>query len=127
MLADNAKHVASYSALAQQHRITVTVYVEVNVGHGRCGVDGEDRAAVVSLCQQIRDSPGLVFGGLHCYQGRLQHVRSYQDRKQSVEEVAALSRACKEAVQAAGIQCPVRIGFFLKFVCVCVCVGSLFV
>src|SRR5467141_1101628 len=50
------------------------VYVELEVGMGRCGIaPGEPAAA---LAREIARSHHLRFGGLQAYHGRAQHLRS---------------------------------------------------
>ena len=84
MIVDNADNVrAIAAALADQSAkagasLTLHVLVEVNVGHGRCGVASAEEA--VALAQLICTLPGLVFAGIHGYQGMTQHVRRVADR-----------------------------------------------
>jgi D-serine deaminase-like pyridoxal phosphate-dependent protein len=53
------------SRAAQQAGLTLTVLVECDLGHRRCGVQSPQAAAV--LARLIDDLPGLRFGGLMTY------------------------------------------------------------
>jgi D-serine deaminase-like pyridoxal phosphate-dependent protein len=82
------------------------VFVEIDVGHGRCGVaPGAAAALAGSVIAQ-----GLRFAGLQAYHGRAQHLRSAGERGAAI---GAASRAVREAVgtlSAAGIVCPLVSG-----------------
>jgi len=78
------------------------VFVEVDVGHGRCGVAP---AAAGALAQQVV-SHGLRFAGLQAYHGRAQHLREPAEREAAIRHAVAQARAAQAAVTAAGIACP---------------------
>lgn len=57
----------------------IDVFVEIDVGQGRCGVlPGE---AAVALALEIRRHPALRFAGLQAYHGKAQHLRSALERR----------------------------------------------
>ncbi|HXD42035.1 MAG TPA: DSD1 family PLP-dependent enzyme [Ramlibacter sp.] len=60
----------------------IDVFVEIDVGQGRCGVT-PDRAAV-ALVHEIRKHPALRFAGLQAYHGQAQHLRSPQLRREAI-------------------------------------------
>jgi D-serine deaminase-like pyridoxal phosphate-dependent protein len=98
------------SALAQAGS-SMDVFVEVDVGHGRCGVAA---AAAGMLAQQVvahgRSDGGMRFAGLQAYQGRAQHLRGPDERDAAIRHAVALVRAAQAAVTAAGIACPLVTG-----------------
>jgi D-serine deaminase-like pyridoxal phosphate-dependent protein len=79
----------------------IDVFVELDVGHGRCGVTSSQ--AVVALARAISVHPVLHFAGLQAYHGRAQHLRSVQDRHAAFASVLSLVRAACAALQAAGL------------------------
>jgi len=83
------------------------IYVEVDVGGGRCGV--ADPAAAVALARAVRDS-GLSFSGLQAYNGRIQHLRNAAEREQAVSKAAAATSVFVEALETAGLAPPVISG-----------------
>ena len=84
------------------------VYVELEVGMGRCGIaPGE---AAVDLVREMKRYPNLRFGGLHAYHGRAQHVRSMADRKSAIEASAKAARMMKKLLLSAHLTCPVVTG-----------------
>ena len=71
----------------------IDVFVEIDVGQGRCGV--EPGAAAVALAMEIRKHPALRFAGLQAYHGKAQHLRGVQERQRAVAaalDAVALTR-----------------------------------
>jgi D-serine deaminase-like pyridoxal phosphate-dependent protein len=83
------------------------VYVEIDVGMGRCGVSPGEPA--VALARAIV-AAGLRFGGLQAYQGRAQHVRSAEQRHALIEVAAQHVVHTRRLLKEAGITCPTVTG-----------------
>ncbi|HEX7053651.1 MAG TPA: DSD1 family PLP-dependent enzyme [Burkholderiales bacterium] len=79
------------------------VYVELEVGMRRCGVEPE---LVVSLAKQTKKYSQLRFAGLQAYHGRAQHVRSAAERRSAIAAAAQRVLQTKELLRKAGIDCP---------------------
>jgi D-serine deaminase-like pyridoxal phosphate-dependent protein len=108
VLVDDARVVPDLSAAAVHAGGTVHVYVEVDVGAGRCGVaPGE---AAVPIARAADGAKGLRFRGIHAYQGAAQHLRSPGERRAAIERASALAGQTKRAIERAGIDCPVITG-----------------
>ena len=84
------------------------VYVEIDVGMGRCGVPPGEPA--LALAKQIVKSKNLRFAGLQAYHGRAQHVRSVEERKRIIESAADAVQKTKELLRKENIDCPVVTG-----------------
>jgi D-serine deaminase-like pyridoxal phosphate-dependent protein len=84
----------------------VDVYVEIDVGQGRCGVPATGAGA---LAHQVV-AKGLRFAGLQAYHGRAQHLRSVVEREQAVRHAVTLARAAQASITSAGIVCPLISG-----------------
>ncbi len=84
------------------------VYVEVDVGAGRCGVAPGEPA--LRLAQAIVRANGLRFGGLHAYHGAAQHRRTPQERRSAIAEAVGKVKATVELLRANGIDVPVVTG-----------------
>lgn len=85
---------------------TADVFVEVDVGQGRCGVPPTQAGA---LAHQVV-AHGLRFAGLQAYQGGAQHLRLAAQREHAVARAIALARAAQASVTAAGLACPLVTG-----------------
>lgn len=79
----------------------IDVFVELDVGQGRCGV--QPGASAVALALEIRKHPALRFAGLQAYNGTAQHIRSAQGRQQAVALAAAAALKTKQMIEAEGL------------------------
>lgn len=86
----------------------IDVFVELDVGHGRCGVARPED--VLPLAQAIVAQPALRFAGIQAYQGRAQHLRSVAERRAALDEVLARVRRASQMLQDAGIPVPLITG-----------------
>jgi D-serine deaminase-like pyridoxal phosphate-dependent protein len=63
----------------------IDVFVEIDVGQGRCGIAPGGEA--ITLAHEIRKHPALRFAGLQAYHGKAQHIRSAQERRDTIAVV----------------------------------------
>src|SRR5690348_15466845 len=99
---DDPANVAELSDAAQRHDTTLECLVEVDCGAGRCGV--KSASAAIGIAKAIDAAPALKFSGIQAYQGAMQHLESYEDRKARLDEAIALVKAVVEALQAVGLK-----------------------
>ncbi|WP_374522514.1 DSD1 family PLP-dependent enzyme [Hydrogenophaga sp.] len=86
----------------------IDVCIEIDVGHGRCGVP--PGPAALALARLVTAAPVLRFAGLHAYHGRAQHQRSDAERHATIAQAAQAVTATRHALEAAGIAVPVVTG-----------------
>jgi len=98
---DDAANVAELSDAAQKHGTTLECLVEIDCGQGRCGVGAASGA--VEIAQAIDAAPGLKFAGIQAYQGSMQHLENYADRKAKLNEAIAATKAVVAALKEAGL------------------------
>src|SRR5688572_28969172 len=79
----------------------IDVFVEIDVGQGRCGVP-PGRAAV-DLAHEIRRHPALRFAGLQAYHGRAQHLRTAQARRDAIGVVVQDVLFTRKQIEAEGV------------------------
>jgi D-serine deaminase-like pyridoxal phosphate-dependent protein len=79
----------------------IDVFVEVDVGQGRCGV-APGRSAV-DLVHEIRKHPALRFAGLQAYHGRAQHLRTAQERRDVIAVAAQDVAFTRKLIEAEGV------------------------
>lgn len=99
---DDLANVADLSAAAVKHGTRLEVLVEIDCGAGRCGVKTPDE--VVAIARAVAAAPGLKFTGLQAYQGAMQHMDRYEDRKAKLDAAIAQVKACADALEAAGLK-----------------------
>jgi 3-hydroxy-D-aspartate aldolase len=102
---DMIDNVADLSAAAQRHGTTIECLVEIDCGAGRCGV--KTTPDVVALAQAIAAAPGLRFAGLQAYQGAMQHMDAYADRKAKIDLAVAQVKDAVDALSALGMPCDI--------------------
>ncbi|QTD44855.1 DSD1 family PLP-dependent enzyme [Ottowia testudinis] len=98
--------------LAQAMQLTsaaIDVFIEADIGQGRCGVTTPE--AAVQLAQLIaRRSGSLRYAGLHAYHGGAQHLRTVAERRQALTEAASRLQRTREALAAADLAPPLVTG-----------------
>ena len=100
---DDLANVADLSAAAQKHGTEIECFVEIDCGAGRCGVTTTE--AVVEIARAIDAAEGLKFTGIQAYQGAMQHMDSYADRKAKLDIAIAQVADAVEGLKAAGLTC----------------------
>ena len=105
---DDAGNVRGLQAAAARAGARLDVYVELEVGMGRCGVAPGEPA--LALARAVAAAPNLRFAGLQAYNGRAQHVRTIADRRALIERAAGQVRATRALLEGAGIGCPTVTG-----------------
>ena len=86
----------------------IDVFIEIDVGHGRCGVPPGDAAVV--LAQHLAGQTAMRFAGLQAYHGSAQHLRTPGERAQSVASAAEAVKHTLQALSAQGIAVPLVTG-----------------
>lgn len=103
---DSLLGIERLAAATQAARSRVDVFVEIDVGHGRCGADPLQAGALASAVVQA----GLHFAGLQAYHGRAQHLRAAAERAAAIGHAAGCVRRAQAAIGAAGLSCPLVTG-----------------
>jgi D-serine deaminase-like pyridoxal phosphate-dependent protein len=109
---DAAEGVARLAEAMRGAGAEIDVFVEIDVGQGRCGVPtaDQDPGAAVELARRVHASSGLRFAGLQAYNGKAQHVRTVEGRRAAVARTVSSARATREALERAGLPCPLVTG-----------------
>ena len=98
---DDVANVAELSAAAQKNGTTIECFVEIDCGAGRCGVT--TTSDVVAIAKAITAAPGLSFTGIQAYQGAMQHLDKYEDRKAKLDIAIAMVKEAIEGLKVAGL------------------------
>ncbi|MFN7595651.1 MAG: DSD1 family PLP-dependent enzyme, partial [Cereibacter sp.] len=102
---DDIANVADLSAAALRHGTTIECLVEIDCGAGRCGV--KTTPEVIAIARAIDDAPGLKFSGIQAYQGAMQHLDRYEDRKAKIDLAVAQVKDAVDGLKAAGLTCDI--------------------
>lgn len=99
---DDVANVADLSVAAGKHGTELGVFIEIDCGAGRCGVT--NTPAVLEIARAVRDADHLNFKGIQAYQGAMQHMDNFDDRKAKIEAAIAQVRDAVDALKAEGIE-----------------------
>jgi D-serine deaminase-like pyridoxal phosphate-dependent protein len=98
--------------LAQAMRLTnaaIDVYIEVDIGQGRCGVAPGD--PTLQLARQLAErAPRLRYAGLHAYHGGAQHLRTGEERRAAIAEAARRLDDTRQLLASADLAPPLITG-----------------
>ncbi|WP_050527799.1 3-hydroxy-D-aspartate aldolase BhcC [Pseudorhodobacter aquimaris] len=99
---DDVANIADLSAAVQKHGTELGVFIEIDCGAGRCGVKTTE--AVVEIAKAAAAAPGLTYRGIQAYQGAMQHMDSFDDRKAKLDAAIAQVSDAVEALKAEGLE-----------------------
>lgn len=102
---DDIDNVADLSDAARKHGTEIECLVEIDCGAGRCGVT--TTADVVAIAKAIDAAPGLKFAGIQAYQGAMQHLDSYDDRKAKIAVAVAQVKDAVDTLKTEGLECDI--------------------
>ena len=102
---DDRDNVAELSAAASRHGTQLECLAELDCGAGRCGV--LTTPEVVDLAVAIDQAAGLKFAGLQAYQGAMQHLDNYADRKAKIDIAVAMVTDAVAALADQGLACDI--------------------
>lgn len=100
---DDLENVADLSAAAVRHGTQLEVFVEIDCGAGRCGVTTTPE--VIEIAKAVEAADNLKFSGIQAYQGAMQHLDSYEARKEKLDSAIAMVKDAVDGLKAEGIEC----------------------
>lgn len=102
---DDVTNVADLSEAAVRHGTQIECLVEIDCGAGRCGVT--TTPAVVEIATAIDAAEGLKFAGIQAYQGAMQHLDSYEERKEKIGIAVAMVKDAVDTLRTHGLECDI--------------------
>ena len=85
---DDIENVDDLSSAAGRNGTEIECLVEIDCGAGRCGVTKTED--VVKIAKAIDAADHLKFSGIQAYQGAMQHLDNYEDRKAKIDIAVAM-------------------------------------
>ena len=102
---DDVTNVADLSQAAERHGTEIECLVEIDCGAGRCGVT--TTSAVVEIAKAIDAAKGLKFAGLQAYQGAMQHLDDYEERRAKIDIAVAMVKDAVDTLNTEGLDCDI--------------------
>ncbi|HUB84298.1 MAG TPA: DSD1 family PLP-dependent enzyme [Rhizomicrobium sp.] len=98
---DNASVAARLEEAARASGKKLRVVVDIDPGLGRTGILPGDGA--VALAEQVANSAHLIFDGLQCYAGQVQHMESPNERRDASLSAMKDLAGLRDRLKAKGI------------------------
>ena len=102
---DDLDNVAELELAVKKHGTEIECLVEIDCGAGRCGVS--EGQPVVDIAKAIHATPGLKFAGIQAYQGAMQHMENFQERKEKLDIAIAMVARTIEMLKVEGLTCDI--------------------
>jgi len=102
---DDPENVAELQAAAAAEGTKLECLVEIDCGAGRCGVSTSQD--VVNIAKLIDAGDNLKFAGIQAYQGAMQHMDLYQDRKEKIDIAIDMVADAVTALKSQGLECDI--------------------
>ena len=99
---DDLDNVADLSAAAKKHGTELEVFVEIDCGAGRCGVSTTQD--VVAIARAVDAADNLKFSGIQAYQGAMQHMDKYEDRKAKLDIAIDMVKDAVQGLRSVGLE-----------------------
>lgn len=99
-IADDEETIRTLASAAQQHGVNLGVFLELDCGMARTGIVPGVAAAL--LVHSIKETPRLLFRGLHAYDGHI-HDAELSMRKEKCEAAFAPILAFKKQLEGEGM------------------------
>lgn len=95
-LIDHASVSVALSQMAASHHLRIPVYIDLNVGMNRTGIEPERAVSLYLDCLQL---PGIHLAGLHVYDGHIHHPDIEQRRLLCDKSFAPVEKVARQMVQ----------------------------
>ncbi|MEM6389615.1 MAG: 3-hydroxy-D-aspartate aldolase BhcC [Pseudomonadota bacterium] len=102
---DDLANVPELSEAAVRHGTEIECLVEIDCGAGRCGVT--TTLDVVEIALAINAAEGLKFAGIQAYQGAMQHLDDFEERKAKTGVAIDMVRDAVDGLKTAGLECDI--------------------
>lgn len=83
VVTDSKPQIMILSELAKQYQTVINVFVEIDIGQARCGV--QPGVGAFEIAQEIIQYPNLSFSGIQAYHGKLQGIKSFKERANTID------------------------------------------
>lgn len=105
VLTDDAETVQSLNETARRENVKLDVFVKIDVGYHRCGVEPDTKEAF-EIPRKISDSSNLNFAGILTHAGHSYHADSPETLLKVAREERDLMRNLAEELRAKGLTVP---------------------
>jgi D-serine deaminase-like pyridoxal phosphate-dependent protein len=108
IVVDHEANARQFSEAATAAGIVLSVFIDLDPGLHRTGIQPGEPA--LKLRETIASLPGLRFGGLQFYEGRLMHRRGFEERRKASLDAFAKAVETRRLMENRGFEVPVLSG-----------------
>ncbi len=101
---DSLKNVAQLNELASARDQRLDLFIDLNVGLNRTGVQPGEPA--LELAEKIETSSHLTLHGIQAYEGHLTYIKDFAQKEQQTNACMKLAVDTKHLIENYGIACP---------------------
>lgn len=83
VVTDSKPQIMILSELAKKYQTVINIFVEIDIGQARCGV--QPGVGAFEIAQEIIQYPSLSFSGIQAYHGKLQGIKSFKERVNAID------------------------------------------
>lgn len=105
VITDDAETVKLLDAAAAEARLRVGIFLKVDCGYHRCGVE-PDEAAAMAIPQAISNSANLDFAGILTHAGHSYHARTKEELLTTARHERDVMVEFAQRLRSAGIEVP---------------------
>jgi D-serine deaminase-like pyridoxal phosphate-dependent protein len=105
LLTDDDEVTALLTDAARRAGVTVNLFLKVDCGYHRCGVQ-PDSAEVLAIPRQISDSRNLRFAGILTHAGHSYHCRTREERLAVARQERDVMLELAQRLRASGVEVP---------------------
>ena len=91
-----------FPSAARKHGTEIGILAEIDCGTDRCGVT--DAAEAVAIARAADAAGNLKFAGIQAYQGAMQHLHRYEDRRAAADLAIAQTRHAAGELVKSGLE-----------------------
>ncbi len=102
IVVDQERNVADLNEAAAAAGLQLEVFVDLNVGSNRTGIDPGPGA--IALAQAVDRSSALEFGGLQAYAGHVQHIHGWEPRRDASRRAMEQAIDVRRQLEAGGLE-----------------------
>ena len=107
VVVDNEQNLHDLNEAGQSIQSKINVLIDLDPGIGRTGIKSE---SALSFALKIGQFKWLNLMGIQCYAGNLQHITSYDERKNRSLEVMEMASNVVKQFRKSGIPCAILTG-----------------
>ena len=107
VVVDNERNLQDLNEAGLSIQSKINILIDLDSGIGRTGIKSEN---ALSFALKVRQFEWLNLMGIQCYAGNLQHIMSYDERKNRSLQIMEMASNVVKQLKQSGIPCPILTG-----------------